>query len=319
MSSQALITAQFCSGAAGAGSALFAYWDDNDCILAYQQVLNTDPNGNLQYTKGQLGVVQGLVVQLFDTYQSTNVFTDNVTNPQYNTFQDQIVGLCINSSLPGVCETALTSYCNNKSRDLVTGSRILTELCGCYVPPDPTYLKYTLGTPDCLVGGTNCHGCSPASPTCVGQPACDPLCHRATTSHKANPDTGAIIGCSENVCVIDDTIISSTNSIGGVSYNQVCGGCQQADGCLCIIAGENPADAVGRVGLGVNYNQFCGPSSVCITEDENGNVISEGGCGTLNTNDVTLPSLYHPTWVIVVVMIIILILIIIFLIAMRYS
>jgi len=319
MSADSRAIALACSGGAGSGSALFSYWEDHDCQLAYQQVLNTDVNGNLQYTQHQLEIVQGLVVKLFDTYQSTNVFTDNVTNSQYSSFQNQIVSLCTDSSLPGVCESALTSYCSNKSRDLTTQSRILTDLCGCYVPPDPHYLKYTLGTPDCLTGGANCHGCSPASPTCVGQPACDPLCHRATTSHKANPVTGDIIGCSENVCVIDDTVISATNShTGGISYNQVCGGCQQVDGCLCIISGVNPADAIGRVGLGVNYNQFCGPSSVCITEDASGNVVSEGGCQTLNTNDVTLPSLYHPTWVIVVVMVVILILIIVFLIAMRY-
>ena len=319
MSNAAVATALLCSGGAGSGTTLFEYWQTHDCQLAYQEVLNTDRNGNLQYTTEQLAVVQGMVSDLFTNYQSTNVFTDTVTNPQYSNFQDDIVSLCTDASLPGVCEPALTGYCSNRSRDLVTQSRILTDLCGCYVPPDPTYLKYTLGTPDCLVGGPDCHGCSPASTTCLGQPACDPLCHRATTSHKANPATGAIIGCSENVCVIDDTIIEATNShTGGISYNQVCGGCQQADGCLCIISGVNPADAVGRVGLGVNYNQFCGPSSVCITEDEEGNVVTEGGCQTLNANDVTLPSLYHPTWVIVTVMIVILILIIIFLIAMRY-
>lgn len=320
MSESALLTAALCSGGAGSGNALFEYWDSHDCILAYQEVLNTDSNGNLQYTTEKLGVVQELVSDLFTSYQSTNVFTDNVTNPQYSNFQDQIVGLCSNSSLPGVCGTALTGFCANKSRSLVTQSRILTDLCGCYVPPDPDYLKYTLGTPECQVGGPDCKGCSPASPTCIGQPACDPLCHRANTSHKADPTTGNIITCSENICVIDDTIISATNShTGGITYNQVCGGCQQADGCLCVISGVNPADAVGRVGLGANYNQFCGPSSVCLTEDDEGNVISEGSCQNLNTNDVTMPNLYQPTWVIVTVMIIILILIIVFLIAMRFG
>jgi hypothetical protein len=320
-----------CSGAVGPGNALVDYWNNNDCFDVYSRVINTtestDPVGIvLEYNKNGQQEVQNCVVELFDTYLETKQITDSVLSPEFSSFQDTLLTLCITDTLPGVCEKFLNGYCSKVTRTQAANSPALTNFCGCYVPPDPVYLKYTTPPPS-------------------GQPACDPLCHRAQTSQKADIDTGTIIKCNQNICVLDNIVIQGNNNNipGGINFNSLCAGCgspqppintaesgtpskngqpasayQSNENCLCIVSGINVADTLGNVGIGDNLNQFCGSNSVCITTDEQGNVLSEGQC--TGQDNITVPKFSDAPSIWLVILIIIIVVIIFFAcLAVRYS
>lgn len=317
--------ARTCSGATGGliGEQLFNYWQENNCPAAYAQVINTSPTGTLVYNPEQQEVVQGLVVNLFNTYFITNQLTDDVTSPEFDPFQFTLLDLCIDPTLPGVCSQFLNNYCSQFSRPQTTNSPTLTNFCGCYVPPDPDYLRFTLGSQACLIGASGCTaGCTAGSPGCTGQPACDPLCHRALTSQKAFQPTGTIITCPQNICVIDDAVINISQSQvpGGINFNTVCSGCggpSGADGCLCIVSGQNVSQSFAQIGIGTNFNEFCGGSSVCLVEDNAGNIISEGGCTGINPLNIFVPSYFNPVLGIIAILIIIVLIILFVSIAAR--
>src|SRR3989338_9195654 len=261
--------ARQCSGEELSGDALFGYWATHNCPTAYGQILNTNPeDGTLSYNPDGQTQVQDMVVNLFQTYFETNALTDNVTSSDYNPFQNTLLNLCIDPTLPGVCGEFLGGtdgnggYCGDYSRETTINSPTLTNFCGCYVPPDPNYLQFTLGSPGCQIGTGCTDGCTAGNPGCTGQPACDPLCHRALTSQKAYDPTGTIIRCPQTICVIDDVIINATHADidGGINFNTVCSGCAGpgADGCLCVVSGTNISSTFSQIGLGSNFNQFCG-------------------------------------------------------------
>jgi hypothetical protein len=297
-----------CSGAIGAGDVLFNYWQENNCPAAYAQFINTSPTGTLAYNSDQQQLAQNKVVQLFNTYFTTNTITDDVLSTGYNNFQNTLLDLCIDPTLPGICNRWLQGYCNGLTgclingtgcpgytRDQVNNSPTLINFCGCYTPPDPTYLQYTLGSPGCLIGTGCTAGCTAGNTGCTGQPSCDPLCHRALTSQQAYQPTGTIITCPQSICVIDDVTINITQSTvpGGINFNTVCSGCGGAsggDGCLCIVSGVNISSTMSNIGIGTNFNQFCGGSSVCIVEDSSGNIISEGDCTDVNPVNAGIPT-----------------------------
>ena len=315
-----------CSGGIGAGEALFNYWQENNCPAAYAQALNTTPDGNLQYSPTGQAFVQDEVVRLFNTYFETNALTDDVTSSEFDVFQNTLLSLCINPTLPGVCTDFLSNYCSGFSRDQVNNSPTLINFCGCYTPPDPIYLQYTLGSPECNMGISGCtSGCTAGDIGCTGQPACDPLCHRALTSQRANDQNGFIITCPQNVCVIDDVTINILGSTvpGGINFNTVCPGCGGAsggDGCLCIVSGSNISATMSQIGVGTNFNQLCGEDSVCLVEDSTGNVISQGGCTGINPVNAGIPiSSYLPNLGIILIILIVLLLILFVAIAARSS
>jgi len=254
-----------CSGDRGriSGSALSDVWERYDCIGAYSTKINTKDN-ILEYNEDEQKDAQIDVRRLFENYLSTNIITDDITSPGYSTFQDTLRNLCIDNSVPGICADFLENYCPTMTREEITNSPVQTQFCGCYTPPDPKYLTYTMN------------------------PSCDPLCHKSTTSKRADPKTGVIEECPENVCVISDVQINAAEleNPEGINFTSVCGGCAGIDndgpGCICIISGVSVSNTMGSIGVGSNIQQFCGGNSVCITEDADGNVISEGGC---NQND----------------------------------
>lgn len=300
-----------CSGAIGSGTQLFNYWKENNCPAAYAQLINTNSTGQLQYNPVSQQLAQDKVVQLFNTYFQTNTITDDVTSPSYNNFQNTLLQLCIDPTLPGICSQWLQGYCNGTtglnpscqinnltckgfSRAQISNSPTLINFCGCYTPPDPIYLKYTLGSPGCQIGTGCTAGCTAGNTGCTGQPACDPLCHRALTSQKAYQPNGTIITCPQEICAIDDATINVTNSTvpGGINFNTVCSGCggpSGGDGCLCIVSGVNISATFSNIGIGENVNEFCSGSSVCIVEDSSGNIISEGGCTGINPVNAGIP------------------------------
>lgn len=315
-----------CSGAIGFGDQLFNYWRENNCPAAYAQTINTSPTGgNLAYNPDQQRIVQTKVTQLFNTYSITNSLTDDVTSPSFNIFQNTLLNLCIDPTLPGICTAYLDNYCSNYSREQAVNSPTLTNFCGCYVPPDQKYLEFTLGSPGCLIGTGCTAGCTAGNTGCTGQPSCDPLCHRALTSQKAYIPTGSIITCPQNICVIDNVTINITQSRipGGINFNTICSGCggpTGADGCLCVVSGVNISATASQIGLGTNFNQFCGGSSVCLVEDSSGNIISEGGCTGINPLNIGIEGIYiGPNPVILFIIILVVLLVLLICISMRYS
>lgn len=286
-----------CSGQAGTGSLLSTYWAQNDCLGAYGQELNTLPGNILGYNNDAQPTVQGCVDDLFTTYLNTNTLTDNVTSPQYSPFQETLIALCANETLPGICTQFLTSYCAGFTRTEVTNSPVLTDLCGCYTPPNPNYLSIT------------------------NNPACDPLCHNVSTSQQLDSSgTGALQKCSQNVCVIDNEVVNAVNSrsANGVNFTNICSNCNTNSnaGCLCIVAGVSVADTLSSIGIGDNIQQFCdGTGSVCITEDAEGNIITSGPC--TNTGTITVPDQnFYPNIYITVVVVVFLLIVIVVIFAM---
>ncbi len=312
-----------CSGEVGPGQALFNYWRNNNCPLSYSQFINGFIGSNLQYNQDSQSTVQNLVVQLFDTYFITNALTDNVTSPEYNPFQNTLLSLCLDPTLPGVCAQFLEGYCANYTRDQVINSPVLTNFCGCYVPPDPNYLQYTLGTPQCNQGVSGCQSCTGGQTGCTGQPACDPLCHRALTSQRSNDVIGVEITCPQNVCVIDDVTINvqSSNIPGGINFNSVCPGCSNGNqSCLCVVSGVNVSATMSQIGVGVNFNQLCGPSSVCLVEDNDGNIISQGACTGISDENIPItPYSYLPNLGIIIIMLLIVLIFLFVSITLRFT
>lgn len=289
-----------CSGAIGQGSVLFNYWLTHDCLNAYYNFITFNANKTLGYNPVNQRILQDKVVNLFNTYFITDELTDNVTSPKFDIFQDTLLQLCTTSNLPGVCQKFLTSYCT-QGRPATTDSPVLTNFCGCYTPPDPTILEQTQN------------------------PACDPLCHRALTSHQANAETGQIIACQQNVCAIEDVYINVQDSVipGGINFNSVCSGCGNtgSNGCLCIVSGVNLADTVAKLGITVDFNEFCGGNSVCIQKDNNGSVVSVTKClgsgGALEGGIPPRTFSQFPSLALIVVLITIMIVIIVLVIVAR--
>lgn len=278
------------------GQQLFDYWCNNNCPLAYEKFLNnyieTD-NGEkvtyLKYNKDNLATTQNYVNNLFNNYLKTNQITNNTASSSYYSFQNTLLSLCLNPSLPGVCDKFLTSYCKDYSRNQANGNQTITNFCGCYIDPDPNYISYTKNA------------------------ACDPLCHRSLTVQISNPDTGELKTCDENICVIDNVSINTTNSTlkGKANIINICPYCP--NGCLCIVSGQNINNTLSQVGIGENIEQFCGKNSVCIVEDANGNVISSGSCEKRDDLDLGLVS-FPPISAIIIIAFVFILLLLIFLI-----
>lgn len=315
-----------CSGAIGSGNLLFNYWQQNNCPNAYSQTINSSTSGAFQYNPTSQQFVQDRIVNLFNTYFITNTLTDNVTSPSYNNFQNTLLNLCIDRSLPGVCTQFLNGYCSQFTRDQVINSPTLTNFCGCYTPPDPAYLSLTLGSSQCLIGATGCTaGCTAGNTGCTGQPSCDPLCRRALTSQKAYQPTGSIITCPQNICVIDNVSIniSQSNVPGGVNFNTVCSGCggpSGGPGCLCIVSGVNISETASSIGIGANFNTFCSGSSICIVEDSSGNIISQGSCTGVSPSNIPVGTFpISPNIAIVFILVLIVFIVLFVVIAARFS
>jgi hypothetical protein len=288
---------RLCSGGIGTGTALFNYWCNNNCFEAYSRSINTADNGNLEYNPTQQNIVQDQIIQLFNNYQETNVITDDITDPKYNPFQNNLIELCTLESLPGICTKALTRYCDQFTREQVINSDILTSFCGCYTTPDSSFVNIT------------------------GNAACDPLCHRALTSQRADNQTGELLTCPQNVCVIDNVTINAINSniTGGININNICSGCSGDNGCLCVVSGVNLASTLGSIGVTSNIGEFCGENSVCIVTDDEGNTISSGPCPKINSADIPGPVFnYGPNIAFLILVVVLIVLVIAVVLASRY-
>lgn len=295
-------TVDACSGkTTGAGDALFDYWCEHDCPTTYSKFLFL-PEGSVNnpptYNQASQAQLQDDIVTLFNTYFQTNTITDNINSPAYNSFQNDLLSLCLDTALPGICDKQLTQYCAQFSREQVSNSPILTDFCGCYTPPDPNYLQLS------------------------GTGVCDPLCHRTLTVQKAFLENGAFDTCSANVCVIDDVAITIAEStLGeGVNFTSICPACggKNSNACFCIISGINLTSTLSSIGV-YNVNEFCGTGSTCLIEDSNGNIISSKSCEDVNTGIPVPAYAYWPSVGLIVVVVIVLILLVFVFLATRYN
>lgn len=223
------------------GTKLFNYWNTHDCPGSYSNFLFTGPNGVLQENDNNIPILQGYTNDLFTAYNKTNTITNDTNSPDYDVFQDQLLNMCLDTRLPGVCDTYLNNYCSQYSREDIENNFTLSNFCGCYVPSD--------------IPGT--------TPVPA---ACDGLCNRGMSVKKE----GAV--CGNSFCIISDVNVNLLNetSNGGVTFANVCSDCDQ---CTCIVSGTNVSATLSNIGVGSQFYDLCGQDSVCFTQDANGNLV----------------------------------------------
>lgn len=229
-------------------SALVDNWNTHSCsqTMRYSRIMGSKPN-SLAYSRKGLQPYVDRWTNFLKRYTSKYEFTDNVKSSRYCPLQENIISACTASYTSPLCSDFLDDFCSTVTRDRARSSRTLTNLCGCRVPPDEKYFKYTKSK------------------------QCDPLCNRVRTAKKVNLDTGEEDVCRENVCVINDYNTHLTNSSvqAGSTINQICGHCGKT-GCMCIISGPNVPQLMKDAELRESYVQFCSGNSVCITKDADG-------------------------------------------------
>ena len=211
------------------GNELFNYWRSNNCHQLLVDFLNTKADGTYGYNIDHIRRSRTLMNLLYLNYLKTNNITD-IGESGYNIFQDNILRLCTDNRLPGICEVFLESYCHGLDRNTVSDSVNLSNYCGCYVERDPTYNEMV-----------------PRS--------CDPLCHRSTTVQISNEKTGTFNRCPDTVCVIDNVTIKINGGTGNVKFNQIC---NCAQGCKCVISNTSLIKSLDIT------NSECGNESRCI-------------------------------------------------------
>lgn len=304
-----------CSGLSGLyGRDLFSFWARNDCPGAYSAYLNSGKNGTLGYNPARLDPLQRDIVNLFAVYSVTNTITDQTDDPQYNSFQEKLLDLCLDPRLPGVCDKYLGYTCPG-SREEVMTSRIWSNFCGCYVPPDPSYVEANIMQSE-EWEQARCYPTEEQLPAEEGKMSrsCDPLCHRASTVQKSCANTGSFLTCNQNICAIDEVSVNLARAEigGGVTFANICPGCNAGNGCICIISGVDVTDTLSSIGVGTQFKQLCGPKSVCLQLDSEGTILSSD-CDKINPGGPPVPFfrswpslafLFFVAFVVVVIMIV---------------
>jgi hypothetical protein len=120
--------------------------------------------------------------------------------------------------------------------------------------------------------------------------------------------------CAQDVCVINNVAINSTQSqVGnGVNFTQVCNQCK-TNSCKCIISGSSVSDLSKQISLGTLFNSFCGPTSECYQLPTGGGAPINIPCEAAVTDIPVTPiktTIPWQAWVIIAVIAIIIILVI---------
>ena len=278
---------QLCSGNNGllSGANLINYWCSHDCPSAYSYVLNTLPGGNVGYYPPALEGLRIQVRNLFDIYAQTNTITNDRKSIRYSPFQETLLDLCLDPRLSGICEDALiptnpNSPCNGVTTDNLNPTTL--NFCGCYLSSSS---KTSLSS-----NNDNC----PNDP-------CDPLCHRISTVQRVDYNQN-LCTCPNNVCVINDVLLNTVSSNPGViNITTLCPYCGPEAGCTCIISSNNITSSLEEIGLGAQYNLYCGEGSRCYV-NENG-ILREINCDTANPENVPINSSYTLPWIIALLLI----------------
>jgi hypothetical protein len=240
---------------------VISFWDQRQTIsgntygtscknyyTAYLNNTETDPSASglitcaSQFNSDRYEDVNNYINNLFTLYTDKYIFTDDTTDPLYNSFQITLSDLCGGDSPPpsqGGCNQFLSKYCTQYSRNQIASQRILLQLCGCYAPLDN------------ISGVTD----DPESRSC------DSLCHQVGTTQLYDAATGGQFVCNASVCVIGDTtIIAAQTEIGGsVTFQQICPGCSPSQPCKCVITNVT-VTGIDTEELESSINSSCGDS-----------------------------------------------------------
>lgn len=223
-------------------------WRSSKCQqeLRYSRILGS-ATGSTKYSKKNLQKYVDKWEKFLKGYFERYDLTDNTNSDRYCVLQEDILNTCVESTTSPLCSHYLDEACKRYEREEVNQSRTLSSACGCRVPPDDSYLKYTK------------------------RAECDPMCNRVTVAQRVNSDTGKETRCSADVCVINDVTVKlyQTKVKGGVALNQICGHCGK-NGCTCIISGVSIPQVMRDSSLETAYSQFCSGNSVCLQRDNSG-------------------------------------------------
>ena len=156
--------------------------------------------------------------------------------PGYNPWQDFIYNtVCCPY---GICSSALTDICADKTSQRISLNPTLASWCGCHLPGGE-YQDYSVrfNIP----------------------PQCTPMCNRVGTIPTVGIN-GEAVNCEQSVCLIDGVTVNLINSTigGGLNFNQVCANCPNAN-CSCIVSNTTVDIANSTIGGNlVPINQGCG-------------------------------------------------------------
>src|SRR5579871_604778 len=220
-----------------------------------------------------------LVNSVFAKYQEQFTIGTLPGFPGFNPFQ-QFMYQNICCKYPGLCSNGLKSACSNYTAQRLTLNPEASLWCGCNLP-DGEYSTYVN--------------------QCQINKQCTPMCARPGVIQNATGN-GSPITCQQNICLIDNISISLVNtSAGGVSFSQMCGGCQTPIGptgttgisgttgstgnttgftsnngnttsfCSCIIANSSITAVNAQIQGDVNLSQNCGSATCTIPNPDTSN------------------------------------------------
>ena len=232
-------------------------WLNNNspCVVTLTQNYQPGVNGGQAYSQALLG---GLMNRYFnvDGFKLTQP-----GQPGFNVFQDRILELANkfpNAAAPFLQEQLCTVY----SRTDASKAFNIASFCGCYLPAN----QYQ--TTQNQVGLSK---------------QCDPLCTFATAVPLVNGQ-GVVQKCQQTVCIINDVSVNLVNSRGGdISFNQLCGNCNDA-GCSCSIVDVNINAQNSTIG-DINLKQNCTSTNCFKTNPDNGQLIPVSCDATANQQD----------------------------------
>ena len=227
-----------------------------NCSSLFYNMMYSGPNRSFSsegfsYVQTDFNYIFGLYFQQNAPTSKGNHKLGVPGNDGYDDFQEIIINVCSNNpeySLYGACASFAKNFCSVCNSDEIASNNDLLKLCGCQV----SSLDYSSGLYDNV----------PQS--------CDPLCNHEQIVKNINTKTGEVDQCNQNVCVINNiSIVTTESTVNSVNFYQVCPQCSSGDGCLCIL----DVDIAGDVDItnNIEFYQYCGQNSVCVVVDQNGN------------------------------------------------
>jgi hypothetical protein len=209
--------------------------NESKCV----QALDVNYKANNPYAAKLLGA---LLNQYFivDGFQPTTP-----GNTGYNSFQERLAVL--SKTYPSAANSFLNqTLCSAFSRGDLSNNLGRITFCGCHLPADQYATTQSIG---------------------VSSIACDSLCSNTQAIPTVN-GAGTTERCTQGVCVIDNVTIGLINtSVGTISINQVCNGCD-GGGCSCSIVNVN-LNANNSTLDKIDFGQNC-QSPACYTTSSTG-------------------------------------------------
>lgn len=142
---------------------LTSAWKSNQCA---ERLRNTRLLGTS--SKGMRKALKPYVDKWEEEYFTYYNLTDNVHPNKYCQIKENIVEVRLNPTTSVLCAGFFDRECKKYNRNQASMRRSISNLCGCRVPPDDRFIKYTK------------------------QAKCDPMCNRVGVAQKVDLDTGGV-------------------------------------------------------------------------------------------------------------------------------